>query len=685
MKKLMIFSATTTLLLAGCGGDYESDSLNGSLNTRTCTDFNSNSRCDQGELDAPENAGLQQLNAGTEYARLSETVDSVSGAQHHVMKAPAGYDDRIDALTTLLWYESRYNPEMNGDLAETQNHLNRTFGIVWPAAGSEPEDAYQQQESAAREQLLQAQTIYPIEIAIAATAESMAAHGSLDAAPDERFVRSLNGLVSTDAQVVSAGGFTTWDYHPSRAELATVTNGNVISIYGFDINSQFFSKTSGRLSPGQEQKAAVAANAASGQPLIKSLATTENNFSGRIDAFAGATTATPAPAPAPPPPPAPGGGSNPGEPAPDNGSRQLNPAGDISEIRLADDFRSGFALTTESNANETAPRACNTSIATHGIFRFDGYISNDSMPVKGGCNSYSIQDFELSADGRNMLAYDQVAQRIYWVSSEQLTETSAYYLQLSNNLRMMRLNNSGDYFALLEQQDDRAHIIRVSDMQAMTFMRFANQEPVEDVQWLDNGAQMLIASASEWQRWDTRLPYKPALISQGTLEGSGNVSLSDSGEYYARSAEGNISVYAFNDNREVTRIQDVDRIQWNGGQIIAEQGDAIRQYTLHRQINSELQIANLLLTPAFIAGGNSSMTDITAPLNLPVILPGTNLEIIWSGTLNSIEYTNENNNQGNITRTQDQQRGTVTATINGSFRGNAVRWTRDYPVSVKSL
>lgn len=684
--------AGLSIFLAGCGSDYQAESVKTEWFDRVCIDYNLNSRCEEAELTEPRSIdGFKSTDT-----RLKETVDSVTGEQILVLKAP-GNSERVDALTTLLWYELAYNPLVAGDLDSAKQSVSTRFGVIWPT-GDSVNEAYALQESEARKQFADAQALYPAESAIIAVAESMFINGALDSSADAGFIQSFSGVAGLSAQAITDNAVEAWYYQSNQGRLVTVTNDNSIGIWGFDASKNFTQLSHGELVGGEETPSAVASTESRQQNTLtgKSAITTTDegvalDDSAPImvalpDAYAGATTQTPAPAPAPPPPPSPTPGGGSGDGGGQSETRLLTPRGTIQKIRLGSDFRSGFALTNDEAITDPAFRACVSSIYSYGVFKFDSYISNDVFPSVSACNQSSLSDFEISDDGAVLLVADDVAQRVYWVDSQTMREKSAYYLQLSDAINLMRLNPAAEYFVVNEKGSDAVYIVRISDMQVMSTATLSNGAQLQDARWLDEGKQLLLMANNEWQLWDTRLPYKANQLEVASHNWAGHLQISTDGLSASQILDQTLSVYRLSDGKKIMSLTDVDDMQWNGAQILAKQGEAIRQYVIHSHVNSDLQVASLTLTPSFVAGLNPSLSAVSKKLNLIKTIEGTNLQITWSGTLATINYqdsSQDNNDQGSVTQLTQAQQGTITATINGYFRGTAVRWTRDFSIVIQ--
>ena len=131
-------------------------------------------------------------------------------------------------------------------------------------------------------------------------------------------------------------------------------------------------------------------------------------------------------------------------------------------------------------------------------------------------------------------------------------------------------------------------------------------------------------------------------------------------------------------------------MQWNGSKIFASDNNIIKILSLNASVSTPIQAANMLLTNSYIAADNASLTTITSALTLPKNVAElssiersdyTNLAIVWS-TSSSLE--NSIDNTGNIVASDRDKHGVLTATINGYFRGDAIRWTKDFDITIKA-
>ena len=684
------------LLLTACGGEsYKSSPLQSELFQRSCIDSNNNSRCEQAELDnfaeaadnnksiiVPVNSSHNQVSA----TRLLETVNSLTGEQTLVLKAPVS-SLQTDALTTLLWHEIYFNPLVSSEL-DAKNYLTKKLGINW-SQGNIVTAVYEQQEIIAREHIINAQAENTPSIAITAVIESMIKNRTLDSAADFSLVQNQQIPLALSGHYQSSSPIISWNYNSDQQELALAHPKRKIEILTLSNAGQLRQAKELSISSGPE--AAIISTA---KKPTKTLATSTVSIQG-IDAFASATTTAPAPAPAPTPAPTPTPTppTNPDTPA--NEARNLIPNGEIVALHFNSDNRTGLFLTYDSAQSQPAERACNQNILTYGLFKFDHYLSvNDKTPVIAACSQQSLSRIVISKNGDSALAWDQVARRLYSINTQSMLEASRYYLQLNSSLLTMKLNHAADYAFIAEEQGRRSYIVRIADMQVMIDFSFAGNQ-ISDAQWLANGNNLFITSENEWQLWDTRLTYNPKLLDSGSLPGSGKLRINQDASLIARINNNELFIYRISDNQLLAQDNNIQSIQWNGNQILAQENKLIKILTLQPLVTNPIQAASALLTDSYVAADNSSLNNITQKLNLPNNVGELSLseqgnfkdlEIIWSITPeleNSLIY--HGNNQGSISQSPLNRQGVLTATITGYFRGDAVRWKKQFNLTIPAL
>ena len=683
-------------LLTACGGEtFNSAPLTSHLIDRECIDSNQNSRCENSELEnyslkknSLEKNKAKTLTLSENQTRLLETINSLTGNQVLVLKAPLS-SPKTDALTTLLWHELHHNPGIN-NIEQAKNYLTEKLGIIWPLSAQIP-SVYEQQESLAREHLSQAQLLYSIDHAITATIEAMILNRSIDSPADISLInQEILPLVLT-GHYISEKEILKWGFSNQQSEVTLVHPERTLSQINVVADGELIFKQSINLSTGTESLA-YDSNAAKNDaeqnirvlPSIQ-LVDRKNN---KVDAFASATTPSPAPTPAPAPdlPSVPD--SQPNQP------RNLVPTGEIHAIHLNSDNRTGLFLTREPSHLTSAHRACNNNIISHGIFKFDHYLmNNNKTPVIAACSQMSLEKFDVSKDGQKILVWDNIARRIYLVNSKTMREATNYYLQLNSNLLLMNLNPQADYALVTEEQGRKSYIVRLSDMQVMTDFSFAGNQ-VQGIKWLDAGKKLLIASNNEWQLWDTRLAYNPIRLDQGELKGEGPITFNVDGSLYARLKNNTLSIFRKLDNRLLAKKIEVDDFTWHGNQLVIQQNNQLKNLTLYANTNHPIQVVSAALTKSFIADNNISLSNINQDLRLPAnaeelidldLTALQALKINWTVSSNLENFINySGSEQGRITQTTTTQNGILTATVNSYFRGEAIRWTRDFEITIKA-
>jgi len=684
---------TTGLIffLTACGGEnFNSAPLTSQLIERECIDNNQNSRCETTELEnyTTKTSDTKSLSSDGNSTRLLETVNSLTGKQTLVLKAPTS-SAQTDALTTLLWHELYHNPSVN-NIDQAKNYLAEKLGIIWPL-NAQISSVYQQQEALAREHLGQAQWLYSTDYAITATIEAMILNRSIDSPADISLInQEILPLVLT-GHYISEKEILNWGFSNQQSGVTLVHAERTLSQLNIATNGQLIFRQSLNLSPGTEailNDSSTAEDDSNSKFKVLPSANMTDNTGNKVDAFASATTSAPAPAPAPAPnlPSTPD--SQPTQP------RSLTPAGEVHSVHLNSDNRTGLFLTRDTNQQATAPRACNNNITSHGIFKFDHYLTNNNKtPVIAACSQMSLEKFDVSQDGKQLLAWDNAARRIYLLDSSTMREATNYYLQLNSNLLLMKLNPQADYALITEEQGRKSYIVRLADMQVMTDFSFAGNQ-VQGIKWLDAGNKLLISSHNEWQLWDTRLAYNPIRLDQGELKGEGPVTFNIDGSLYARLKNNTLSIFRQPDNQLLAQKEEVDHFEWHGNQIVIQQNNQIKNLALYANTNHPIQLVSAALTNSLIAANNINLKNIEQDLILPANaneLIDLNLKeleeliINWSVSSeleNHINYSGRE--QGRIIQTTTPKNGILTATVNSYFRGEAIRWTRDFEITIKA-
>lgn len=692
------------LLLTACGGEsYDSAPLQSEQVQRNCIDSNDNSRCESAELESyaqtesdtssEESENTKSIiasalnNQPLPSTRLLETVNSLTGEQESVLKAPST-SLQTDALTTLLWHEVRNNPVVSS-VQEAKNYLTKKLGISWPQGDSIPA-AYEQQEAIARQHLFSAQannlSNNTSSIAIAATVESMIQNRTLDVAADFSLVQSQQLPLSLNGHYQSSAAILSWSYNNPRQELAIAHADRKIEILTINASGQATKTKQLNITAGIETSASDT------EDTKTRMLATRNTSAQKIDAFASATSAAPAPAPAPAPPSQP---TNPDTGTPSTEARNLSPTGEIQALHLNADNRTGLLLTHDSSQSQSAARACNLNITSHGIFKFDHYLTaNNKTPVIAACSQQSLSSIDLSSDGSTILAWDNIAKRLYTVDSQTLSEASSYYLQLNSSLLKMKLSPSAEYAFIAEEEGRRSYIVRIADMQVMIDFSFAGNQ-VEDVQWLAEGNQLFIASNNEWQLWDTRLAYNPKILNSGNLIGSGKININEDASLIARINNSVLNIYRLSNNSLLATQDNVESVIWNGHQIVTKKDTLVEILSIQSPVSHPIQAAKALLTDSYIAANNASLNNITQTLSLPKNVGELSnsqqsnfqdLEITWSITPELESHiTLSGNDQGGINQPATNTQGVLTATINGYFRGDAIRWTKHFNLTIPAL
>jgi len=684
---------TTGLIffLTACGGEnFNSAPLTSQLIERECIDNNQNSRCETTELEnyTTKTSDTKSLSSDGNSTRLLETVNSLTGKQILVLKAPTS-SAQTDALTTLLWHELYHNPSVN-NIDQAKNYLAEKLGIIWPL-NAQISSVYQQQEALAREHLGQAQWLYSTDYAITATIEAMILNRSIDSPADISLInQEILPLVLT-GHYISEKEILNWGFSNQQSGVTLVHAERTLSQLNIATNGQLIFRQSLNLSPGTEailNDSSTAEDDSNSKFKVLPSANMTDNTGNKVDAFASATTSAPAPAPAPAPnlPSTPD--SQPTQP------RSLTPAGEVHSVHLNSDNRTGLFLTRDTSQQATAPRACNNNITSHGIFKFDHYLTNNNKtPVIAACSQMSLEKFDVSQDGKQLLAWDNAARRIYLLDSSTMREATNYYLQLNSNLLLMKLNPQADYALITEEQGRKSYIVRLADMQVMTDFSFAGNQ-VQGIKWLDAGNKLLISSHNEWQLWDTRLAYNPIRLDQGELKGEGPVTFNIDGSLYARLKNNTLSIFRQPDNQLLAQKEEVDHFEWHGNQIVIQQNNQIKNLALYANTNHPIQLVSAALTNSLIAANNINLKNIEQDLILPANaneLIDLNLKeleeliINWSVSSeleNHINYSGRE--QGRIIQTTTPKNGILTATVNSYFRGEAIRWTRDFEITIKA-
>ncbi|MGR6872238.1 hypothetical protein ACU6U9_08025 [Pseudomonas sp. HK3] len=676
------------ILLTACGGNsYNSTPLVSELVERSCIDSNNNHRCEIAELEKFSELSKNKTSIDDNTndkphflsTRLLETVNTLTGEQKYVFTAPLS-SLQTDALTTLLWHEIHHNPLVN-NAQEAKNYLTQKLGIIWPQ-GNIISAAYEQQESIVREHLIYAQSINTSRIAITATVESMIQSRSLDTMADFSLVQDQQLPLVMNDHYVSSAPITRWHYNQRQQKLAIAHLGRTIELLNVSSIGQMSNPKDLNISSGTKRVDSKKVG-----KKITMLATRNTSLK-RIDAFTSATSVTPAPPPAPPPVPVPPTPTPTNPDAPTGEARVLTPSGEIQALYLSSDNRTGLVLTIDSAQLQSAKRACNQDIISYGIFKFDYYLTNNKRtPVTSACSQHSLSLIDVSSDGSSILAWDYIAKRLYIIDSQTMYEASSYYLQLNSPLLKMKLNPSGEYAFIAEEEGQRSYIVRINDMKVMDDFSFAGNQ-IEDVQWLAEGNKLFITSLNEWQLWDTRLAYNPTMLESGELIGTGKISLNDNASLIARINNNELSIYRLTDNAPIGTYNNVESIIWNGDQIFTRNNNTVRILSIQPPTSNPVQAAKSLLTDSYIAASNTSLNNITSNLMLPNNVAQlshsqkesyTEMKINWEIPSELSSNIDEN---GTVTQSSTIKQGVLTATINGYFRGDALRWQKQFRLTI---
>lgn len=659
MKELRPVGMLLSLAITACGGDYSSPGSDEQWVERECIDWNDNLQCDQNE-----NTGVSAASTSSASAvRLLEEVSSSTGQQRTVLLAPLDVE-YVDGLTSLLWNEVANNPFVNTSEA-AKTYLTERLALNWNRGS----DVYTQQEAVVRRRLQEAQqAIADPKLAIAALAETLLSERQLDVAVDTQQVPSDSQAVALLARVNMADGITSWDYSAVRQQLVVATEARHLRVY--DSRNGFALTDDKELASGTEVNAASAAQ----------VAEINAQLTEPVDAFA-AATGTPTPPPVPVPPTEPTNPTTPTNPTPVN--RDLEPMGTIKEISLGTNFSYAYVLTQQDEAPVMA-RACNTSDTNYGIFKVNLFA--DKAEVVGGCNQGNLTSLQVHDDGGNILVFDQQTRRIYWVSKNTMREASNYYLTLTSELTHLSANPSDDYALVSESTGQQSYLVRLADMLVMSQFGMPGYE-LKASRWVNGGDELMLLSNRSWQRWDMRVASAPRLIESGsirsTLSAGTLTSVSENGVYYTRLGSAGLSIYRMDDHTEVAQLAGVEDMFWQANDLIVKDASGFARYQLHRDVTNDLQQAAVYLSDARIAANNPSLTSVSQSLNLPQTVPGTDLSIRWSGDLQQLSYSGAN--IGQLSNPVNAESGVITATINSSFRGDAVRWRKDFNVQIKPV
>ncbi|UTW49536.1 hypothetical protein [Bacterioplanoides sp. SCSIO 12839] len=666
--------ALLPLLLTACGGDNKSESLGEHLVERECIDWNDNLSCDRGENSSVVTKAAGQLtqtvNTSASAAKILEQVDAASGKQLSVLLAPQD-SAYVDAMTSLAWGEVSGNPFVE-DSEQAKNYLSDKLAINWDSSSQ----SYVDQEAAVRKQLMAAmQKVEDPKLAIAAQLESILAKRDLNAELDSDRVVESPAALELLAQVNITEPVSSWKYSARRQQLLVATEDNYLRIYnsrnGFNLTENK------KLVAGKES----VSGSAQKQPAMVS----QLQVDGRVDVFASATNVTPPtpPKPTPPvtPPTTPPPTTPPVTPAPVD--RELDPKGRISDVGFSDNFANVYVVTQKENSDGANLRACNLSETDYGIFKINIYSDAGAQAVSG-CNHPALSAVNVAVDGGNILAVDEQAKRLYWVSSDTLREANNHYLTLSSKL-LFSLPDPDDELAIVaEQSGSDIYLVRLQDMLVLSGFGFSGAE-LKDALWLNEGKEVLLVSDHQWQRWDVRVSSSPTLLESGdlssTVANGSLVSVSDNQQYYARQNGTLLTIHQWSDHKVVGQIKDVEKVVWEASDLVVKNSAGFSRYQLHRSVISPLQRAEIYLTAARIAAGNGNLSQVSENLNLPVNVPGTSLTVSWSGTLQQIKYSTS---PGSVDPNPVAETGTITATINTTYRGDAVRWKKAFDVQIKA-
>lgn len=673
--------ALLPLVLAACGGDNKFENLGEHLIERECIDWNDNLSCDRDEnsrvvaktagltMQSANNSGSNSSvsNTSASAAKILERVDAATGKQLSVLLAPQD-SAYVDAMTSLAWSEISGNPFIEGS-EQAKKYLSDKLAINWDNKSA----SYAAQEAAVRKQLMAAmQQVKDPKLAIAAQLESILAKRDLSAELDS--VRVVEGRAALEllAQVKIAGPVSSWKYSARRQQLLVATEDNHLRIY--DSRNGFKLTENKKLVAGKES--------VSGSSQKQLMMVSQLQVSGGFDALASATNVAPPTPPKPKPPVTPPTTNPPVSPVPP-ADRNLDPKGRISDVGFSDNFANVYVVTTNGKRDGVNARACNLSETQYGIFKVDIY-SDVGAKVIAGCNHTGLSSAHVAVNGGNILAEDQQAKRLYWVSSDTLREANNHYLMLSSPLVSVLPDPKDELAIVAEQSGSGIYLLRQQDMLVLSVFGFSAAE-LKDALWLNEGKEVLLVSDRQWQRWDVRVSSSPTLLESGDLSASAAsgllVSVSDNLQYYARQNGTLLTIHRLSDHQMVGQIQDVKEVFWEASDLVVKNSTGFSRYQLHRSVISPLRRADIYLTAARIAAANGNLSQVTENLNLPVNIPGTNLAVSWSGTLQQIKYSA---NPGSVTSNTVAESGTITATINTTYRGDAVRWKKTFNVQIKA-
>lgn len=662
VKKNLSMVALLPLMLAACGGDNSADDVSVDLVERECVDWNDNLSCDSGES---ASVVAQAGNTSARAARILETVDATTGQQLSVFLAPSD-TTYVDAMTSLAWNEVAGNPFVeNSDQARV--YLSNKLNVNWDNTSAE----YVTQEAALRRQLLSAmRQVDDPKLAISAQAESILAQGNLNADFDSERVADTTVALELLAQVPVSQTISSWNYSARRQQLIVATADNYLRLYD--------SRNGLKLTDNKQLIAGKESADASGSKQIAMAA--QLQVGQGVDAFASATNVAPPVPPAPTTPPV-TPPTSPTDPQP--AERDLNPQGTIAAVGFSNNFANAFVLTRNAAASSDASsRACQTAETQYGVFKVNLFDTAGARVV-AGCNQSHLSVMDVRDDGGNMLVFDANTQRLYWVSPQTMREANNHYLLLSSGLAFTSANPADEYAIVAEQSGANVYLVRLQDMLVLSGFGFAANE-LRDVHWQSEGDEVVLISDTQWQRWDIRALTAPVLLESGDLTASAAggtlIAVSDNLLYYTRKNGSQLTVYRMDNHDVVGQLTDVEAAVWQASDLIVKTSSGFSRYQLHRTVLSPLQRADIYLTAARLAAGNGNLDKVESNLTLPANIPGTQLNISWSGSLQQMTYSG--NNAGDLVANPTEERGTITATINSTYRGDAVRWKKTFEVHI---
>lgn len=664
-------------VLAACGEDYESHSPESVWSERECIDWNNNANCDATEssiLLSKDGRPVQQApivippNSPEGLARLREEVFSLDGTRRLLLIAPAD-SERVDALTTLLWVELQHNPLLNGDKEKAKSYLTRRLGLVWDVNDA----TYQNQERAVRKRIIEAQTKFsnPLK-GVALLLDSIIFEENISAALRSKTQHPSDTVLSLEKRRAGLSRTpTAWHFSDATQTLALSSDDSYLSIY----NNKF-----------EQIKRVPIQSTSQAKTQLKSKQASTHRHQARVDAYSGASNPTPTPPkppviPKPPVKPSPNPSTKPPtQPAP----KTLTFNGPI--IALAHYGENDAYLLSNDNDNSNligAARACLASENQKGLFKFA--IGSDAASPTLACNQNNLTDMSISGDGKKALTFDAKTRRLYLLSTTNMREISPYYLQLSSPLTHISLNKKGSFALIHETNELEAYIIETQSMDVIGRANTA-QQSITASRWLEDGDNLIFFTNKEWQQWRVNTAAAASILEKGSIAESSRlgsvVSVSANGQYYARLKSGVLSVYSVFAPNVIHSIDHVELQHWGeDDKLTVLSNESLSRYQLHKNISNHLQAAEKYLTRALVANTNTGLDDIKQPLYLPASIPDTALEVSWSGDLSNIEYQGQT--AGQFIKPAGARQGTIKATINTYFRGEAVRWTKSFNITIK--